>query len=460
MGRPVLLLFFVLGFGANILAHQPFTLVSSEKKIIKFDDLVRIEKERTPGKKEGTTLVFTEKEIRLVIVTGPEDDMLSYRILGMRSPTLVMPAGATLRILFVNKDIDMRHDVRFGHVAGEFPLAPGIALSPGSTRLDHKSDDDTMQAEEIVIKANDDGVYKYFCSVRGHAKGGMWGNIAVGVKPGDLKTPEKAPHVHSPDEDKDIPVAPKKPGDKKPHDMATMPETDQKAGEQVVSTGQPGLPVHPAPSMRSITNIGDPMARESSGTAWAPDSSPVYGHMKMYDDGAMLMLMGTVFVRYTDVGSQRDVSVAGKGSRSRADAPSMFMAMYSRPLNERSQVGLRAMVSLDPIIQRGWGYPLLYQSGELYGGQPIHDRQHPHDLFSELAATYSYKFDAKRSFFLYAGIPGRTRPRSTGLCAPALGRKQPRRPHLAPLAGRDTYNMGRGDGRVFLWRGQDRGERV
>ncbi|MEO6052137.1 MAG: hypothetical protein ABIP78_12515 [Pyrinomonadaceae bacterium] len=84
----------------------------------------------------------------------------------------------------------------------------------------------------------------------------------------------------------------------------------------------------------------------------------------------------------------------------------MFMAMYSKPIGAKSQIGFRGMFSLDPIIQRGYGYPLLYQSGEQFGGNPIHDRQHPHDLFSELAVTYSYKFDEKKSVYLYAGYPG------------------------------------------------------
>jgi hypothetical protein len=84
----------------------------------------------------------------------------------------------------------------------------------------------------------------------------------------------------------------------------------------------------------------------------------------------------------------------------------MFMLMYSRPIDERSQFGFRTMVSLDPIIQRGYGYPLLYQSGELFRGAPIHDRQHPHDFISELAVSYSYKFNNKNSLYLYAGYPG------------------------------------------------------
>lgn len=126
----------------------------------------------------------------------------------------------------------------------------------------------------------------------------------------------------------------------------------------------------------------------------------------MFKDGSMLMFHGNVFLRYTNIGSNRDFSVGGKGDNDRFDAPSMFMLMYSKPINEKSQVGLRAMISLDPIIERGYGYPLLYQSGETYRNQPLHDRQHPHDFFSELAFSYSYKFNDKQSFYFYAGYPG------------------------------------------------------
>ncbi len=158
--------------------------------------------------------------------------------------------------------------------------------------------------------------------------------------------------------------------------------------------------------MSSTVDINDPMNREGSGTSWLPDSSPMHAWSKMYGDGGMLMLMGSQFVRYTQIGSDRDVSIAGKGGRSRFDAPNMFMLMYSRPLSNRTQLGLRVMASLDPLIERGWGYPLLYQSGELYRGQPIHDRQHPHDFISELAASISHKTAESQSVFLYGGIVG------------------------------------------------------
>ena len=162
-------------------------------------------------------------------------------------------------------------------------------------------------------------------------------------------------------------------------------------------------------AMRSTTDVASPMARESSGTAWQPDSSPIYATMKMRGRD-QFMFHGTVYPRYTTIGGDRDVSASGKGGNSRFDAPSMLMGMYVHPLDKsdqpRSQLGLRAMLSADPFIERGYGYPLLFQSGESYRGQPLHDRQHPHDLFSELSATYSRRIGGKQSAYLYFGYPG------------------------------------------------------
>ncbi len=424
-------------------AHTAFTLVSIEKKTVKEAEIAGFEKTRTIGKAEGSNLTFSGNEIRLVVTTGPEDDMLSYRVQGIRNANLIVPAGAILRILFINVDVDMRHDIRFGHVNGEFPIAPELAETAGSGKLAAHGETPIFQAEELVIRANENGAYKYFCSVRGHAKGGMWGNIFVGVKPGeDVKMAAKVEHIHSPDEDDDghdhaaptmtmpssdpkpmgghtehaAPTSSPSPTAKKPDEHAghkpaagEKMQTEKTDVEHQPGGMKPGADEmehggHSA--MRSSINIGEPMSREGSGTSWIPDSSPMQAYMKMFEDGSMIMLHGTMFFRYTSIGSSRDVSASGKGSRSRFDAPSMFMAMYSKPINEKSQIGLRAMMSLDPIIERGYGYPLLYQSGELFRGEPLHDRQHPHDFISELAATYSYKFDDKNSFFVYAGLPG------------------------------------------------------
>lgn len=149
--------------------------------------------------------------------------------------------------------------------------------------------------------------------------------------------------------------------------------------------------------MKSSNNIVDPMSREGSGTSWIPDSSPIYGHMFMLGDN-MLMLHGAVFPRYTNVSSDR--------GDDRIDAPNWIMAMFSHAFGENTQFGLRAMMSLDPLTEQGRGYPLLLQSGESWRDEPLHDRQHPHDLFDELSFSLSQKLTDDFSGYIYFGYPG------------------------------------------------------
>jgi hypothetical protein len=149
--------------------------------------------------------------------------------------------------------------------------------------------------------------------------------------------------------------------------------------------------------MSSSVNLADSMDRESSGTSWVPDSTPMYGRMFMFGDD-MLMLHGAIFPRYTNVSTRR--------GDDRIDAPNWIMGMYSHPLGDSAQLGLRAMMSLDLLTEGGRGYPLLFQTGETWRDQALHDRQHPHDLFSELSVSYSQKFAHDLSAYLYFGYPG------------------------------------------------------
>jgi len=149
--------------------------------------------------------------------------------------------------------------------------------------------------------------------------------------------------------------------------------------------------------MHSSIDIADPMSREGSGTSWIPDSSPMYGRMFMFGDD-MLMLHGAIFPRYTNVSTRR--------GDDRIDAPNWFMAMYSHPLGNSTQFGSRLMMSLDPLTEGGRGYPLLFQTGESWNGEALHDRQHPHDLFDELSFSLSQKFDHDLSAYVYFGYPG------------------------------------------------------
>jgi hypothetical protein len=154
---------------------------------------------------------------------------------------------------------------------------------------------------------------------------------------------------------------------------------------------------HEMMEMHSTVDLAEPMSREGSGTSWLPDSSPMYGRMFMFGEN-MLMLHGAIFPRYTNVSTRR--------GDDRIDAPNWFMAMYSHPLGDSAQFGSRLMMSLDPLTEGGRGYPLLFQSGETWHDQPLHDRQHPHDLFDELSISVSQKFDHDLSAYIYFGYPG------------------------------------------------------
>jgi hypothetical protein len=64
------------------------------------------------------------------------------------------------------------------------------------------------------------------------------------------------------------------------------------------------------------------------------------------------------------------------------------------------------MLSLDRLVDGGDGYPLLFQTGETWKGIPLLDRQHPHDLFSELSIGYTHRINNKIDLTIYVGYPG------------------------------------------------------
>jgi uncharacterized cupredoxin-like copper-binding protein len=150
-----------------------------------------------------------------------------------------------------------------------------------------------------------------------------------------------------------------------------------------------------APGMQGALG-GYPMTRESSGTSWQPDSSPHEGIDAAFGDWTT-MTHGFVNVIYDRQGGPR--------GDTKTFSSSMLMTMAQRPLGNGT-LGLRGMISADPLMGKS-GYPLLLQTGETADGQTmLVDRQHPHDLFMELAATYSYSISERASIFAYAGLPG------------------------------------------------------
>lgn len=130
--------------------------------------------------------------------------------------------------------------------------------------------------------------------------------------------------------------------------------------------------------------LGIPMSRDGSGTSWLPDASPMLANH--FAAGAWdLMLHYRAFVYYD---RQNDADHARRGD-DQFGSVNWAMLMAGRDL-AHGRLDLRAMMSAEPWTVGAGGYPLLLQSGESYHGQPLHDRQHPHDLFMELAAIYAH----------------------------------------------------------------------
>jgi hypothetical protein len=143
-----------------------------------------------------------------------------------------------------------------------------------------------------------------------------------------------------------------------------------------------------------------PMNRNGSGTAWQPDATPMYGYM-WHTREWMFMAHGNIALRYTS----QDATSKGSRGDSKIDAPNWFMLMGQRRVGMKGLFHFNTMMSLDAIFG-GNGYPLLFQTGESYKGQPLIDRQHPHDLFSELSVGYTQSFSKDFDAFIYVGYPG------------------------------------------------------
>ncbi len=140
------------------------------------------------------------------------------------------------------------------------------------------------------------------------------------------------------------------------------------------------------------------MLRNASGTAWQPESTP---HSALHTNAAgfELTFHALLFAGYDAQGTSRGADEAlGVG---------WLMGMARRQF-ESSSLTARAMLSPEPWTagHTAGGYPLLLQTGESFQGQPLHDRQHPHDLFMEVAALYTQGLGNDLALQLYVTPAG------------------------------------------------------
>jgi hypothetical protein len=84
-------------------------------------------------------------------------------------------------------------------------------------------------------------------------------------------------------------------------------------------------------------------------------------------------------------------------------APNWWMGMLTRKVGA-GRLTFNGMFSLDPATVGIDGYREIFQAGESLRGMPLIDRQHPHDLFMQLAAVWQAPV-TDRTRVTFAGGP-------------------------------------------------------
>jgi hypothetical protein len=158
----------------------------------------------------------------------------------------------------------------------------------------------------------------------------------------------------------------------------------------------------PAPTHQHTDEMAAAMrlypTREATGTGWVPDSTPMYGVMRPVA-GWQVMVHGQAVGQFlAESGSEHHRSHQTGGTN-------WIMGMARREVG-KGRVSLRAMASVESWTVPGCGYPNLLATGEVCDGDTIHDRQHPHDLFMEIAASYDRQVTPSVRWQIYGGPAG------------------------------------------------------
>ena len=116
----------------------------------------------------------------LTVLAGPEDDMMSFNIEGLTNPELVLPRGSKVTFTVINIDEDMLHSFKVTTMAP--PYASVVSLgggAVGTTSMNPHTEKKPFSATELVVQASTAGQGFYLCSVKDHAKDGMFGKLTI-----------------------------------------------------------------------------------------------------------------------------------------------------------------------------------------------------------------------------------------------------------------------------------------
>ncbi|MFL5608619.1 MAG: hypothetical protein ACJ8AD_19340, partial [Gemmatimonadaceae bacterium] len=179
-----------------------------------------------------------------------------------------------------------------------------------------------------------------------------------------------------------------------------MPTSSTTKGKPAKDT-KPMLGMHAGDmagmAMMTPDPLGVSMDRMGSGTTWVPEAAPIPSLYFAAPGRWDITGHGVAFLQYDRQDGPRGDDQLG--------SLNWLMLMASHTL-AGGRFQARTMLSLDALTVTSRGYPLLLQSGEAFDGQPLHDRQHPHDLWMELSALYERPMSPSLGVMLYAAPSG------------------------------------------------------
>ena len=143
-------------------------------------------------------------------------------------------------------------------------------------------------------------------------------------------------------------------------------------------------------------------SREASGTAVLPVETPMYAVRRTWG-GWNVMLHGIAFGQLLNEPGY--IHRTGGYDETQVGSVNWGMLLARRTAG-KGRLGLRAMLSLEPWTLPSCGAINLLATGEMCEGDTIHDRQHPHDLFMELAADYDRPLRGSYRWQVYGGLAG------------------------------------------------------
>jgi hypothetical protein len=257
-------------------------------------------------------------------------------------------------------------------------LAQRTAQASATTQQEHNHDHSSEQSKIQTDKTEDAKTKQNKTEANPHSHHQPVNQSEA--KPADKPGTSNTQHQHAGQPTETKPDKSKTDNQHAGHDMSNMPAGHNMNAMTATVIGGP---------FKSMNAIG-------SGTSLMPASAPGYMWHWMKGDW-MIMAHGDLKIGFNHQGGPRGVN--------KAESQNWLMLMGERPVG-KGRLMLRGMFSAEPWTAPRRGFPELFQTGETFGGRPIIDAQHAHDLFMELAASYTHPLSENVSINLYGGPVG------------------------------------------------------